>query len=147
MKIRKFKKADFPTLCKIHDPARKQELHSAKLDDAFVPLEQAAINENLFSYQIYVAEKNNKIIGFVAFTEDELGWLYVAPKMQHQGIGSKLIDFAIEHTKRPLYLEVLSGNPARILYHHKGFKVIKHESGKMPGNENFHVEVDLMVYE
>ena len=67
--------------------------------------------------------------------------------MQHQGIGSKLIDFALEHTKRPLYLEVLSGNPAEKLYQHKGFKVEKHESGQMPGNEKFHVEVDLMVYE
>lgn len=48
--------------------------------------------------------------------------------------------------KRPAYLEVLTGNPAKNLYVHKGFKFLKHESGKMPGNEAFHVEVDLLVY-
>ena len=48
--------------------------------------------------------------------------------------------------KRPAYLEVLTGNPAKSLYLHKGFKFLKHESGKMPGNETFQVEVDLMIY-
>ena len=48
--------------------------------------------------------------------------------------------------KRPVYLEVLTGNPAKELYLHKGFKFSKHESGKMPGNEAFKVEVNLLVY-
>ena len=86
-------------------------------------------------------------MGFVAFNDEELGWLYVKPKYQHQGIGSQLIDFAIKNAGRPFYLEVLEGNPAQKLYLAKGFKTIQHESGKMPGNESFHVEVDLMKYE
>ena len=73
--------------------------------------------------------------------------LYVKPEYQHQGIGSQLIDFAIKNAGRPFYLEVLEGNPAQKLYLAKGFKTIQHESGKMPGNESFHVEVDLMKYE
>lgn len=147
MKIRKFEQTDFKALCEIHDPARKQELHSANLDEAFIPLKRAAINEDLFSYQIYVAEIDDEVIGFVAYQKDELAWLYVAPKMQHKGIGSKLIDFALQHTKRPLYLEVLKGNPAEKLYLRKGFKLKKHASGKMPGNEKFHVEADVLIYE
>lgn len=147
MKIRKFKKEDFSRLCKVHDPARRQELHYAHLDGAFIPLKIAAKREGLFAYQVYVAEVENKIAAFVAFKSDELGWLYVAPQMQRQGIGGKLIDFVLEHTKRPLYLEVLQGNPAKQLYLSKGFKVKKHASGQMPGNENFHVEADLMIHE
>ncbi len=147
MKIRKFKKEDFDELCQVHDPARKQELHYAGLDGAFLPLKETAYKENLFSYQIYVAEVDQQISGFVAFYEDELGWLYIAPKMQRQGIGSQLIDFVLDHTKRPLYLEVLKGNPAENLYLSKGFKVKKHASGQMPGNEKFHVEADLMIHE
>ncbi|TDM68416.1 N-acetyltransferase [Lactobacillus crispatus] len=97
-------------------------------------------------YQVYVATKENKVVGFVGFNEEELGWLYVDPKVQGQGIGSKLIDFTLENSTRPFYLEVLEGNPAQKLYLKKGFITIKHESGKMPGNESFSVEVDLMEY-
>lgn len=147
MKIRKFKKEDFPALCKVHDPARKQELRYAHLDGAFIPLKIAAERESLFAYQLYVAEVKNKVVGFVAFKADELGWLYVAPQMQRKGIGGRLIDFVLDHTRRPLYLEVLEGNPAKRLYLSKGFKVKKHASGQMPGNEKYHVEADLMIHE
>lgn len=106
----------------------------------------ATIEEDLFSYNIYVAETKEKVVGFVAFSDDELAWLYVDPSFQKQGIGSKLIEFSLTKMKRPAYLEVLTGNPAKNLYVHKGFEFLKHESGKMPGNEAFHVEVDLLVY-
>lgn len=146
IKIREYQKGDFNDLCVIHDQARKQELAAANLKAAFKPLKIATIEEDLFSYNIYVAETKEKVVGFVAFSDDELAWLYVDPSFQKQGIGSKLIEFSLTKMKRPAYLEVLTGNPAKNLYVHKGFEFLKHESGKMPGNEAFHVEVDLLVY-
>ena len=148
MQIRKYQESDFSTLCEIHDPARKQELAAANLTAAFIPFKIASQKEGLFDdYQVYVAQKDKTTVGFVAFNDEELGWLYVKPEYQHQGIGSQLIDFAIKNAGRPFYLEVLEGNPAQKLYLAKGFKTIQLESGKMPGNESFHVEVDLMKYE
>ncbi|MBD0889001.1 GNAT family N-acetyltransferase [Lactobacillus gasseri] len=144
--MRKFQETDFDDLCVIHDQARKQELKAANLEAAFKPLKIAAIEEDLFSYNIYVAAIDEKIVAFVAFSDDELAWLYVDPSFQKQGIGSKLIEFSLTKMKRPAYLEVLTGNPAKSLYLHKGFKFLKHESGKMPGNETFNVEVDLLIY-
>ncbi|TVU92961.1 GNAT family N-acetyltransferase [Lactobacillus gasseri] len=144
--MRKFQETDFDDLCVIHDQARKQELKAANLEAAFKPLKIAAIEEDLFSYNIYVAAIDEKIVAFVAFSDDELVWLYVDPSFQKQGIGSKLIEFSLTKMKRPAYLEVLTGNPAKSLYLHKGFKFLQHESGKMPGNETFHVEVDLLIY-
>jgi GNAT superfamily N-acetyltransferase len=146
IQIRKFQETDFDDLCVIHDQARKQELKAANLEAAFKPLKIAAIEEDLFSYNIYVAAIDEKIVAFVAFSDDELAWLYVDPSFQKQGIGSKLIEFSLTKMKRPTYLEVLTGNPAKSLYLHKGFKFLQHESGKMPGNETFHVEVDLLIY-
>lgn len=146
IQIRKFQETDFDDLCVIHDQARKQELKAANLEAAFKPLKIAAIEEDLFSYNIYVAAIDEKIVAFVAFSDDELAWLYVDPSFQKQGIGSKLIEFSLTKMKRPAYLEVLTGNPAKSLYLHKGFKFLQHESGKMPGNETFHVEVDLLIY-
>lgn len=118
MKIRPYKQSDFPALCAAHDPARKQELHYAKIDDSFIPLELAAKPEGLFTYQVFVAEIQEKLASFTAFKKHELGWLYVDPKMQNKGVGSSLIDYVLTHTERPLYLEVLTGNPAKNLYLH-----------------------------
>lgn len=146
MKIRKYQEFDFNDLCRIHDQARKQELKAANLEAAFKPLKIAAFEEDLFSYEIFVAEVEDKVVGFVAFSDEELAWLYVDPNFQKRGIGSKLVEFSLTKTKRPTYLEVLTGNPAKDLYMKKGFDFFKHESGKMPGNESFHVEVDLLVY-
>lgn len=146
IKIRKYQETDFDEICLIHDQARKQELMAANLIDAFKPLKVAAFEEDLFLYNIYVAIMAEKVVGFVAFTDDELAWLYVSPNFQNQGIGSKLIESSLNKMKRPAYLEVLAGNPAKRLYLKKGFKFLKYETGKMPGNETFIVEVDLLVY-
>lgn len=116
IKIRKYQETDFDEICLIHDQARKQELMAANLIDAFKPLKVAAFEEDLFSYNIYVAIMAEKVVGFVVFTDDELAWLYVSPNFQNQGIGSKLIEFSLNKMKRPAYLEVLAGNPAKRLY-------------------------------
>jgi GNAT superfamily N-acetyltransferase len=146
LEIREYHEVDFDRLCQIHDQARKRELEAANLSGAFKSLKIAAYEEDLFSYNIYVGQKDKKVIGFVAFSDDELAWLYVDSSFQKQGVGSKLIEFSLNKMKRPVYLEVLTGNPAKELYLHKGFKFCKHESGKMPGNEAFKVEVNLLVY-
>ena len=68
----------------VHDGARIQELTHAGLEDAFLPLSIAAERENLFDYNLYIAKEKDKALGFVAFTEDELAWLYVHPAHQRQ---------------------------------------------------------------
>lgn len=94
MQIRKYQESDFSTLCEIHDPARKQELAAANLTAAFIPFKIASQKEGLFDdYQVYVAQKDKTTVGFVAFNDEELGWLYVKPEYQHQGIGSQFNRF------------------------------------------------------
>ncbi len=60
----------------------KRELEAANLSEAFKSLKIAAYEEDLFSYNIYVGQKDKKVIGFVAFSDDELAWLYVDPSFQ-----------------------------------------------------------------
>ena len=62
IKIREFQKKDFNDLCVIHDQARKQELEAANLSEAFKSLKIAAYEEDLFSYNIYVGQKDKKVI-------------------------------------------------------------------------------------
>ena len=128
---------------KVHDPARKQELAMAGLDAAFLPLTVAAEREDLFDYQLYVAVEENTAVGFTAFTEDELAWLYVRPDRQRRGIGRALAEYAISRMEEgEKSVEVLCGNePARNLYRSLGFKKETIVHGVMPGNEAFPVTV------
>ncbi|MCD8126289.1 MAG: GNAT family N-acetyltransferase [Clostridiales bacterium] len=143
--IRPYEQRDFERLCQIHDPAREKELALAKLPDAFVPLNIAAEREGLFDYQLYVAEYRDTVAGFVAFTEDELAWLYVDVAFSHRGIGSSLVRFALTRMTSDASIEVLSGSlPAIALYTGFGFEIYQTLTGVMPGNEAFHVTVHVM---
>ena len=144
--IRPYQDADFTAMERIHDSARRQELAFAGLDAAFVPLRIAAQREGLFDYTLRVAEQNGEVVGFTAYTQDELAWLYVDPPHMRKGIGRALASYVIEHTsERPLCVEVLAGNePAMHLYTSIGFVRMKTVSGKMPGNECFDVTVHCL---
>ena len=132
---------------KVHDPARMQELTLAGLEAAFLPLTVAAEREGLFDYRLYMALEEETAVGFVAFTADELAWLYVRPDHQRRGIGRALAQFALANMEaEEKSVEVLFGNePARNLYHGLGFTKETIVHGKMPGNESFPVTVWQMM--
>lgn len=144
--IREYQQQDWSRLMEIHDSASLRELQLADLSDAFIPLAEAAISEGLFDYTVCVALLNGKVSGFVAYSEDELAWLYVAPEYSRQGIGKSLINFVTQNiVKRPIHVEVLVGNdPAINLYKSMGFETIELCQGAMPGNESFQVTVNCM---
>ncbi len=143
--IRAYENRDFDAICHIHDPARKNELALAGLSEAFLPLTIAADREDLFDYRVYVAESNDQVLGFVAFTEDELAWLYVDVNYSRHGIGSRLIRYALEKMQEDISIEVLAGNqPALAAYSKFGFYIYETVHGKMPGNEAFPVTVHVL---
>lgn len=143
--IRSYQETDWACIEEIHDSARKMELESAQLSDAFVPLKQAAQSEGLFEYTLRVAEQEGKVVGFVAYTSDELAWLYVHPDCMRKGVGRALTEHVLKNTERPLCIEVLMGNErACAFYQAMGFALVKTLSGKMPGNEAFDVSVYVM---
>ncbi|AHA98104.1 GNAT family N-acetyltransferase [Lactobacillus johnsonii] len=120
--IRKYKNTDYVQLCKVHDEARMQELIVGNAVDLYAPLEVAIYKEELFSETIYVAEVNNRIVSFVAFKENELGYIYVLKDFQGKGIGGKLLDTVIPYLERPAFLEVFPSNiKAKRLYKSRGF--------------------------
>ena len=145
IQIRPYQDTDFADLCKIHDPARQSELTLAGLADAFLPLSIAAERESLFDYRVYVAEYDGIAAGFVAFSEDEIAWLYVDTNYSRRGIGTSLLRYAMQFTDDEVSIEVLAGNdPAIALYLSLGFVIEETLTGKMPGNEGFSVAVHIM---
>ena len=92
--------------------------------------------------------EDGEVVGFCAYSEEELAWLYVSPEKMRKGIGRQLAAHALEEEKALYYVETLMGNePARKLYESLGFTVKEVLSGKMPGNERFSVQVYSMYAE
>lgn len=120
LQIRTYEETDWSAMEAVHDRARKIELHLAGLEEAFLPLAIAAKREGLLDYP----------------------GLYVDPAYRRRGVGRKLSEYALEKHPQIDTIETLKGNePARKLYESLGFQVEGVESGQMPGNEAFHVEV------
>ena len=147
--VRPYRGEDWNAVEAVHDAARRTELKLADLEAAFVPLKEAAVSEGLFDYTVLVAEGDGTVLGFAAYAEDALAWLYVDPAHYGQGIGSALVRQVLaENTARPMSIEVLCGNePARRLYEKFGFRTVKTASGVMPGNERFAVSAWCMELE
>ncbi len=144
--IRSYRPEDWQALCAIHDSARRQELALAGLAPAFLPLEVAGPAEGLLEYpHLDVALVKGEPVGFCAYTEEELAWLYVSPAWQRRGIGRALGERALQQEPGIECIEVLVGNePARRLYESLGFAVRATLSGQMPGNEGYSVQVHAM---
>ncbi|MGN6827437.1 GNAT family N-acetyltransferase [Paucibacter sp. M5-1] len=143
MNIRPYTPNDWTRVCEIHDAARRDELAAAGLGDAYLTLAQTADNEGFHEYEIRVAERDDgHVLGFVAFSPDELAWLYVDPLFYGRGVGSALIQAALCETGAALSAEVLDGNKAALATYKKaGFVETGQAHGRMPGNESFAVTV------
>lgn len=144
--IRPYNPSDYEVVGQIHDAARKIELSLASLDEAFLPFSVAADREDFFDYpHIDVAVANNQVVGFSAYSEEELAWLYVSPDKHRQKIGSALVENALQTEPTICEIEVLYGNePAKHLYEKFDFREAKIVEGVMPGNETFPVKVYCM---
>lgn len=137
--VRPYRSSDWPFICDIHNAARLDELRLTVGVDAYLSLEEAVGNEQLFSYTICVAENAGLVRGFAAYCDQELAWLYVDPACYRHGVGRALVRYVVENAPGPLLeIEMLDGNePALTLYQSEGFEVIKRLSGKLAGNEGF----------
>ncbi|MEO0802967.1 MAG: GNAT family N-acetyltransferase [Cyanobacteria bacterium J06642_2] len=136
--IRPYESTDWSRLCEIHDASRLDELTLTVGTDAFLTLEQTADNESLFDNKIFVAVADNVVQGFIAYSDEELAWLYVDPKFYRRGVGRALVQHAVSNSAPTMKIELLEGNtPALELYRSEGFKVIEHLKGQLVGNEEF----------
>lgn len=147
LSIRPYIPADWPRLCAIHDAARLDELRPTVGEAAFLPLEQAAENEGLFDGRVDVAELDGVVEGFIAYTDDEITWVYINPLLYRRGIGRVLVRHALTAAGPVMRLEVLEGNEAALrFYLAEGFKVVRRSEGRLAGNETFAAVGLVMEY-
>jgi ribosomal protein S18 acetylase RimI-like enzyme len=138
MLIRPYETPDWEALCRVHDAARPYELRPTVGLDAFLTLEQTAEEEGLFDASLDVLVVDEVVIGFAAYGDDELTWLYVDPDRFGEGHGRRLLRHVVARTGPVLQTEVLEGNEAALaLYLSEGFTVVRRSEGKLAGNERF----------
>ncbi|KAF0132948.1 MAG: ribosomal-protein-alanine N-acetyltransferase [Candidatus Saganbacteria bacterium] len=110
-------------------------------------------SENQFTEiedKLYLAKEKGKILGFIAIDKilDEAHILHMAVRSEsrRQGIGKKLIKFALKLPAKKWFLEVRAGNiGAQKLYESFGFKTISRRKKYYQDNDEDALIMELVV--
>jgi ribosomal protein S18 acetylase RimI-like enzyme len=142
MKIRDYEKRDWAHICEAHDLARPQELNGSCDPRAFLSLADTAEKEGLFRSHLWVAEEDDKVIGFVAVEKNYISWLYIHPDYQRRGFGRQLLRHAVAQAGTNVFVETLGGNhAAQKLYESEGFHIVKTASCDIEGYPSHYVKM------
>ena len=144
--VRPYDERDWADICRIHDAARLDELGGAGLLDAYLDLEATYENEGLFDDEVWVAEVDGRVAGFIAGSSGEITWAYVDPALYRRGIGRALVQHVLDRATGPVELEVLDGHSARAFYEALGFVLETTTTGKLAGNEAFQATGHTLVW-
>jgi ribosomal protein S18 acetylase RimI-like enzyme len=81
--------------------------------------------------EVWVAEDDGRVVGFVGFGDARVHHLWVEPDYQNRGIGTSLLRIAMERCPDGLDLWVYQRNTgARRLYERLGFRLVELTSGE-----------------
>ena len=99
------------------------DLHNADEDRTF--LRTVVFPSN----QVYVAEAGAAVAGFIAFADGWVNHLYVGPRFQGRGVGTRLLSIA-QQSGPSLQLWVFEENtPAIRFYEARGFRAVERTDG------------------
>ncbi len=80
--------------------------------------------------EVWVAEEDDRVIGFTGLGDDSVTHLWVRPEEQNRGVGSALLGLAKERRPRGLQLWVFQRNVgARRFYERHGFTLAELTDG------------------
>jgi putative acetyltransferase len=130
MHLRRAEVTDVAAIAEIHVTARQEampwlpELHSVEETREWVAT--IVLQER----DVWIAEWDSRVAGYLAVANGKLSDLYVRPGYQGRGIGSALVSLAKAGSAGELTLWVFQRNiPARQFYEHHGFTVIEFTDG------------------
>jgi putative acetyltransferase len=128
--IRSARSDDAEAIADVHIDARRaalpwlSTLHSRQETVAYFASHVLAHDE------VFVAEMNELVVGFIALQGDYVDHLYIAPSHQDRGIGDKLLAVAKELHPSGLTLWTFQSNArARRFYETRGFVATKFSDG------------------
>ncbi|MST87216.1 GNAT family N-acetyltransferase [Lactobacillus porci] len=133
--IRKFQAADLDAVARIWLQTNR-EAHGF-VPDHFWQDQLADVKREFLAADLYVAEEDGKIAGFIGLEGDEVAGLFVAASCQSRGLGKQLLDQA--KSERPqLYLRVYEQNPRALeFYEREDFKFQGEETDPYTGEPEY----------
>jgi ribosomal protein S18 acetylase RimI-like enzyme len=132
--IRPYREADFDAITWLC-------LQSWKSNGVETPVFESAITHLRRKFRpefekgaMHVATMGHRIVGFILFQGNEIADLFIAPAVQRQGIGKRLLDFAKAKHPDGLWLTTLVPNTrARRFYEREGLTLRVVKIGRRPG--------------
>ena len=98
------------------------------------------IRELIPKAEVYVAEENQKIQGFIGLTDDYIAGIFVKAEEQSKGIGSELLHIAMA-LKDQLYLNVYRKNAGAMKFYQRcGFIIVSQEIDEDTSEEEYTME-------
>jgi putative acetyltransferase len=99
------------------------EIHDAEEDRRFLSGVMLAQND------VWIADVDGEVAGFIAFSDGWVNQLYVAPAHQCRGLGTRLLDVA-KRGNDALQLWAFQANePAITYYERRGFRIVERTDG------------------
>jgi GNAT superfamily N-acetyltransferase len=138
--LRPANQEDACAIARIHVAARRHslpylpDLHSD--DETYCWIKDIVLP----SQKVWVAQRDDVVVGYIALDGVKLNDLYVLPRVHGQGIGSALLAKAKELSPNRLTLWTFQRNErARDFYERRGFTAVKFTNGD--GNEEHEPDV------
>lgn len=132
--IRPYQPADLAAVLAVYDSATARSYGFLSPD--YRAAERAAIESEFIPHsEVWVAELDGAVAGFMALQGIELNGIFVAGQFQRRGLGRALLEHGLA-LRGMLDLEVFAANAAgRAFYEHCGFELVYehlHEASGKP---------------
>lgn len=138
MKIRRISDLDFDEVVMLWHAAKKRAYTYLPREQAqTLPEDKDFFREHILGHcDVWIAEADGRILGFLAICGSYVDRLYVLPETQRRAVGSALIEHAKALSPEGLELYTHQKNAAaRAFYEKHGFRAVKLGSSPPPESE------------
>jgi ribosomal protein S18 acetylase RimI-like enzyme len=136
--IREYREDDFDAVTRLWREARELAFPDFQRRKGHTFEEDCAYFRNVIAQNndVWVAEVDGRVAGFIAIAGDFVDQLYVHPDFQRQGIGRQLLDHARELSPEHVWLYTLQVNAnGRAFYEKNGFVAVRFGVSPAPESE------------
>ena len=137
MKIRKMEDRDVQLLADIWLKA-SLKAHDFIPKDYWINNKSLMVEKYLPNSEVYVAEKSDDVLGFIALSENYIASIFVDTEQQGKGIGSLLLNYA-KNLRTELTLNVYQKNEESVNFYKSKNFIILSESIDQPTSEGEYV--------
>ena len=136
--VRRMERKELPAVVDVWYQSLNDSLHWLRPEQRSSEAEYRAFFHNVVAKtsELWVAERDGRILGVLGMQDDTVGRLYVDTPAQGRGVGSALLDRAKALSPEGLRLVTLERNEqARRFYERRGFEAYKRGRSPAPENE------------